>query len=393
MLWASSLSLAPDLERAVAEAAAELDEQLGNQVPDLVLAFVSSAYEAGLQSLPAFVRRRLGGGLLIGCSGRGVIGRGREVEARPALALAGAVMPEVDLVPFYLPSHRLPAEDAGLAEWERALGVRAESAPHFLLFAEARALALEPLLGQLDRAFPSALKVGGVASGGLRGDVLYLGACAYRSGVVGVALAGNIEIDCLVSHGCRPIGDPLFVTRCRGSLVFELDGRPAAAVLKEIYENASEKDRKLFRRALCLGLARASGVVDVGTASYVVRDVVGLDEETGAIAVAARVAANEVVQFHVRDARTSAVELDTRLARYARESRRRPEGALLFSCVGRGMSMYGCTDHDTNVFRARLGNVPLGGFFCNGEIATAGSGTAVHGYTSSFALFRSRAAA
>jgi len=59
--------------------------------------------------------------------------------------------------------------------------------------------------------------------------------------------------------------------------------------------------------------------------------------------------------------------------------------------LGRGSHLYGQPDHDTDMFRRHLGEVPLGGFFCNGEIGDVHGRTYLHGYTSSFALFRRRA--
>ncbi|RMF24448.1 MAG: hypothetical protein D6760_03285 [Deltaproteobacteria bacterium] len=394
MRWASSLSVASSLEVAAREACEQISGELGGETPDLILAFVSSRHGGERERLPGLVRRCLGGGLLVGCSASGVIGRGTEAEARPALSLTAAVLPDVDLIPFHLGTTGMPGPGARPAEWERCLGVSAERGPHFLLFPEPRTFPVEPVLSELDRAYPMTVKAGGVASAGPHGDVLYLGGSAYHGGAVGVAMAGNVEIDPVVAQGCRPIGEPMFVTRCQGTAVFELDGRPAATVLHELYERAEEKERKLFRRALCMGIVMRRSQQEYRPGDFLVRNLVGLDEESGAVVVAAAVEENQVVQFHVRDARASARDLDELLERYARDHRRpRPEGALLFSCVGRGMALYGRPDHDTGVFRAHLGEVPLGGFFCNGEIGMVQGRTFLHGYTSSFALFRGRARA
>ena len=67
-------------------------------------------------------------------------------------------------------------------------------------------------------------------------------------------------------------------------------------------------------------------------------------------------------------------------------------GALLFSCVGRGELLYGRPGHDSGAFHQALGDIPLGGFFCNGEVGPVGGKTFLHGYTSAFALFRRRGA-
>ena len=65
-------------------------------------------------------------------------------------------------------------------------------------------------------------------------------------------------------------------------------------------------------------------------------------------------------------------------------------GALLFTCTGRGQGLFGQPDHDSNAFFQTIGEVPLSGFFCGGEIGPVGPTTYLHGYTSSFGLFRPR---
>ena len=71
-------------------------------------------------------------------------------------------------------------------------------------------------------------------------------------------------------------------------------------------------------------------------------------------------------------------------------SRATGAGALLFQCLGRGEYLYGRADHDTDMFRDKVGAIPLAGFFCNGEIGQVSGQTYLHGYTSSFGIFRPR---
>ncbi|HVM98271.1 MAG TPA: FIST C-terminal domain-containing protein, partial [Candidatus Acidoferrales bacterium] len=121
---------------------------------------------------------------------------------------------------------------------------------------------------------------------------------------------------------------------------------------------------------------------------FLIRNLMGIDGERGAIAVGAVLNEGAVVQFHLRDARTSASDLETMLNAY--DASTPPAGALLFSCLGRGVHLYGQPDHDSQQFQRIVGEVPLAGFFCNGEIGQVHGSTFLHGYTSSFALFRPR---
>jgi small ligand-binding sensory domain FIST len=98
-----------------------------------------------------------------------------------------------------------------------------------------------------------------------------------------------------------------------------------------------------------------------------------------------------VVQFHLRDAAASAYDLERALTRYRSSTiSGPPSGALMFSCQGRGYGLYGQDDHDSNAFRRLIADVPIGGFFGNGEIGPVQTSTYLHGYTTAFAVFSER---
>lgn len=212
----------------------------------------------------------------------------------------------------------------------------------------------------------------------------------HAEGLVGVALWGDLAVDGVVAQGCRPIGHPLFVTRCRGHVLTELDGRPPIEILRALYDAADARDRALMQTALFLGIEMRPELQEYGRGDFLIRNLVGADPDDGALAVAAPLRDGLVVQFHLRDARTSALDLEERLTRYRSTPRPggEPCGALLFSCLGRGAGLYGLPDHDSGALRRHLGALPLGGFFGNGEIGPVGERSFLHGYTSAFAIFR-----
>jgi small ligand-binding sensory domain FIST len=153
---------------------------------------------------------------------------------------------------------------------------------------------------------------------------------------------------------------------------------------------ADERDRELFRSSLFLGIEMKEALAEYHPGDFLVRNLVGLDARSGALVVGARLHDGQVVQFHLRDAETSARDLEERLARYRSALPAPPSdaGALLFSCLGRGQFLYGRPDHDSAAFARHLGRIPLAGFFCNGEIGPVEGRTFLHGYTSAFAIFR-----
>jgi small ligand-binding sensory domain FIST len=280
----------------------------------------------------------------------------------------------------------------GTAAWREAFDLGGEGAPSFVLLADPWSCDVEALVQQIDADFPRSVQVGGVASGAERPgeNVLFLEQRVHRDGLVGVALWGDIVLDGVVAQGCRPIGQPLFVTRCRDHLLIELDGRPAMEIVRGLFESASPRDRALMQSSLFLGIEMRPELQEYRRGDFLIRNLVGADPDSGAIALAAALRDGQVVQFHLRDGETSAEDLDERLIRYrgGQAPGGEPSGALLFSCLGRGERLYGRPNHDSDAFRRHLGALPLGGFFCNGEIGPVERRTFLHGYTSAFGIFR-----
>jgi small ligand-binding sensory domain FIST len=273
------------------------------------------------------------------------------------------------------------------------LGVARDERPHFVVLADPFTFDSETLIRGLDQTYPESCKIGGLASGGRQpgSNVLFHGSDIHRSGAVGLALCGDVELDTIVAQGCRPVGDPMFVTRCDRNIIWQLDGMPPLKVLQDLHARLDDRDRDLFRHSLFLGIAMSENKERYLPGDFLVRNLAGVDSSSGAIAVGAVLEENCIVQFHLRDAQTSAEEVEALLVRRRGESAgQEPQGALLFSCLGRGQFLYGHPDHDTNAFRRHLGEVPLGGFFCNGEIGPVHGTTFLHGYTSAFGLFRPR---
>ncbi len=393
MKWASSVSDRASLDQAVGECVKSLSAELGDSPPDLVLAFPSAHHSPQYDRIPALVHEALGPALLLGCSAGGVIGGGREIEQRPGLALTAARMPDVTLQPFSVEDATMPDPDAPPDRWEAMAGVTVDAAPQFILLADPFTLGADRLLAGLDYAFPASAKIGGLASGANRpgGNALFLGETALRQGAIGVAMHGDVTMDTIVAQGCRPIGRPMQITACLRNLLLELDGEMCLNVLRELFARLSQRDQELARHSLFLGVVMDELIERPEQGDFLIRNIMGADGERGALAIGETLKEGQTVQFHLRDATTSAEDLEAVLSRY--EGMREglaTEGALLFSCLGRGQQLYGRPDHDTEMFHSKMGPVPLTGFFCNGEIGPVGGATFLHGYTSSFGVFRPR---
>ena len=300
MKWASAVSGESELTKAVKETAESVRTQLGADRADLVAVFVSPHHGAGFEHVPELVASELEATVMIGCSAGGVIGGAREIEQQPGFSLTAACLPTVELHPLHLEPGDAPGRQARVDTWEELVGVPAAKRPHFLLLPDPLTFEVENLLTGLDRAYPQSKKIGGLASGGRQpgANALFLDSAVYRSGFVGVALSGDIEVDTIVAQGCRPIGEPMFLTRCDRNIVWEFDGHQPLAVLRDLHERLDERDRELARHSLFLGIAMKEDRHEYQQGDFLIRNLVGFDSASGALAVGAMPKKRECPAFH-----------------------------------------------------------------------------------------------
>jgi len=191
----------------------------------------------------------------------------------------------------------------------------------------------------------------------------------------------------VVSQGCRPIGRPFVVTKAERNVILELGGAPALAKLRELFAELAPDDQRLAQQGLHVGQVINEYQEAFGRGDFLVRNVQGVDPDTGAIAIGDFVRVGQTVQFHVRDAETADEDLNALLASARQSAGGDCQGALVFTCNGRGTRLFDEPHHDAGCL-ARHFDVPAAGFFAQGEIGPIGGKNFLHGFTASIALFR-----
>ena len=393
MRWASVLSTQSNPDVALSVLLESVRDQMEGASADLVLVFAAGHGESSWSVFVSELRVAFPDATILGCSAGGVVGGGREVENGPAISLTVASLPDVAIVGFHHDGEVSASIPEAAQAWHDRLGLEPEHQPTFLLIPDPYSCDPIQLLNGLDRAYPSSTKLGGLASGGDEpGDhTLLLDDQSHHSGAVGVALYGDIEVDTVVAQGCRPVGEPLVITRAEKNFLVELNGHPALEQLERVFGELDAEEQALFRALPMVGLGMEKGRGSYRQGDFLIRHLMGMDRSNGVLAVGALMEDGQVVQFHVRDADSSRVDLEELLTRHARgQAVDLSEGALLFSCLGRGERFFGVPDHDSGMATRYLGGVPIGGFFCAGEIGPINGQTWLHGYTSVFGIFRSR---
>lgn len=393
MRFVTGLSDAANAMDAADQVCRDILAQLAGAPCDLACVFISSVYRASWPDLVARIHDRLAPRTLIGCTGSGVIGAGQELEWVPGLSIAAARLPDVQAHPFAIAPDELE-QSGGAGFWVDKIGASPAQAPSFILLADPLTCQPQTLLNQLGAAYRGVPAVGGLASGGNEpGEhALFLGTQVLNEGAVGVALTGNITMDTVVSQGCRPVGRPYIITKAEDNVVIELGGRQALAVLHEVLSGLPADDRELAQHgSIFIGLAINEMKAAMGSGDFLIRNIVGIDPDQGAIAVAEDIGVGQTLQFQLRDPGAARQELRRQLQALPAgpaAAAGPPAGVLLFNCSGRGRSLYGTPHQDVRTIQTISGRVPIGGFFCNGEIGPAGGSNFVHSYTASVGLFR-----
>ena len=383
----SAIAEHEDWQQALAMVLDETRAQRTSPV-DLALLFASAAYGDDLAALVRRARAETGATVLIGCSGQGIIGPSREVEGPPSVSLLTLSLPGAGLEAGWLGQRELEARQTP-ADWHAATGVEPDSANGWLVFADPFHIHVDSLVNGLQAAYPSAPQIGGLASGAPRErrTFVFLNDRVYEEGAVAMALCGPYTVRTVVSQGAEPISQPWTITAARGHVVQTIGHRPALEVLGEAIHSLPAEQQRRARGNLLVGLAMDEYKDTFGRGDFLIRNLMQVDRQSGAIAIGAHPRVGQTIQFQLRDAQAADEELAMLLERAGEQlGERRPLAALLCSCNGRGAGLFGRPNHDVEAVQQRLALQPIAGFFCNGEIGPVGPRNFVHGYTASIGL-------
>lgn len=380
----AGISAGHDPLTAGAAAAKLAAEQLEGGPADLVVVFVSGAHLAAPEATLEGVTSVLAPETLVGCGAGGVLGGGRELESGTAVAVwAGSFDGTGSATPFHATLDEDGFEQSidGLPELDDPSGV--------LMLCDPYSFPTDAALSLLTDAAPGVPILGGISSARTpEGQgALLSGEEVHETGAVGVSLKG-IEMLACVSQGAAPLGREVTITAGEGNVINELAGRPALETVEHIIAELSPRERTLVAGGLLIGIVIDGGKPDYQQGDFLVRGVLGADPDSGSLAVAATVRTGQVLRLHARDAQSADEDLRRALRLHTEAmGHEPPAGAIVFSCNGRGSSMFGVPDHDAAAVHYELQGAPAAGFFAAGEIGPVGGRSFLHGFTATVAVF------
>jgi small ligand-binding sensory domain FIST len=387
LAFASALSTNPNSLAALDEVAALVREQLNGE-PTLALLFVSANHIDAADILASRLCERLGTESVIGCSGESIVGVGTEVEMASAMSLWAASLPGTMVLPMRLEFVRT-VEGGSIVGWPDDSPDKWPEGSALLALGDPFTFPAELLLERINEDQPGVPVIGGMASAATQPgeNCLFIGPHVHRDGAVAVLVHGDVSIRSIVSQGCRPIGEHFVITKAERNVIQQLGGVPAYQRLIEVYSTLATHEQEMLRRGLHVGRVVSEYQDTFEQGDFLVRNVMGVDQESGAIVIGDYVRAGQTVQFHVRDAGTADGELKQLLAAVKRSPQTQTRAALMFTCNGRGTRLFPGTNHDAEAIGDTLGNIPLAGFFAAGEMGPVGGKNFLHGFTASIAVF------
>ena len=379
----TGMSTGLDPRVAAIEAGTHARAALGDRSADVACVFCAGGHLAAPEATLEGVHEALSPPALVGCGAGGVLGDGQEIEHGTAVAVWAAALGDgAEAQPFHAEAAETPEGIvvSGLPDLEGATAA--------ILLPDPYAFPTDVVLQELSRRAPGVPLLGGVSSARtLDGEPALFEGDRVVGGAVGLGFAGLDVLPC-VSQGAAPVGPELTVTAAEGHVIHELAGRPALERLRNAIEGLSQDERELVTHGLLLGIVIDGGKPEYRQGDFLVRGLIGADPDSGSVAVGAPVEPGTIVRLHARDARSA--DRDLRAALGVRREALGgtvPAGALVFTCNGRGVGMFGVPDHDACALAEELGDAPAAGFFAAGEIGPVGGDSFLHGFTATVAVF------
>ena len=324
-------------------------DALGRPGRGLGFVYFTDALVDASQEILSTLRGETGVDDWIGTVGTGILATGTEYQDGPALA---AMVADVDA--FSVFSGRAPLK---------------ANASFAVVHADPGAPDLPGLVSDMSAKVDTGYIVGGVSSS--RSHTVQIANEVLSGGLSGAVLGEEVAVATRLTQGCTPYPGRFRVTEGEDNLIAGLDGRPALEVLLETVGGE--------RTQLLVGLP----VPGSDTGDYTARNIVGIDPKAGIVAIGDLVEPGMEILFCKRDAAAARRDLEGILSSLKRDAPH-PRGALYYSCVARGEHMFGSRGAELDVVKRTLGEVPLVGFFCNGEI----SRDRLYGYTGVLTVFR-----
>lgn len=375
-------------QEAIVQKAVQMLRLELRQNPTLAIVFATPHYMDHFQDFIEVIRVHGRVPLVVGSSGWGILGRNQEIEGEPGFSISFFAMPDVECKPLVIESEHLSLNNTP-KDWVKWAGVSPEEVKLWMMLVDPFSFPVEDWLEDWNQAYPGIPVMGGLASALPQQQKTWV-FCNERliAGALLLGFCGPLEVECVVSQGCRPVGDPLTITKVNENVLYSLGSRPALEVLNQVYENLPTEDKKIASGHLFAGIAASEYLEEHKRGDFLIRNIFGADPISGGVAIGAFPRVGQTLQYQIRDAESASQDFEQSLD-HCRNHRldQTPFAAILFTCTGRGERFFKNKHHDVLLLEQVFPGVSLSGFFANGEIGPVGGKNFAHGYTASAIFF------
>ena len=344
--------------------------QLGPGTANLGFLYVTDMLADHVGDILALFKKQTGVSNWVGTVGIGICATGREYLDEPAVA--------VMVGDFEPGSFRV---FAGVVNESDVDGVQlkcGDTQPNFaIVHADPQNRQVTELVSRLAERVQSGFVVGGLTSS--RRQNLQSADDVIDGGMSGVSFSDGIAVATRLTQGCTPIGPKHVITACQRNVIVTIDGRPALDVFKDDIGEVLARDLNRVGGHIFAGLP----IPGSDTGDYLVRNLVGIDPTNNLVAIGELIEPGAGIMFCRRDGHTAHDDMARMLESIRQGLYSQARGGVYYSCLGRGASLFGADSEELKMIREALGDFPLVGFFCNGEI----SHNRLYGYTGVLTLF------
>jgi len=334
-------------EEALESALGEAIEPDG--IPNLAFVYLSDRFTAYAEHIREAVLDRTGVDTLSGTVGIGLCATGQEYMDEPAIVILLMELPEGAFQGLSID-----------AEGEMLPINGNHDHPMAIVHIDPRNRVVKEGFEDL---FPEAFLMGGLTSSRVPGVQLTT-EHTMIGGISAVMLDSSIQVHSMVAQGCMPIGSTHRITQATDHYIFTLDDRPALEIFRHEMEQAVDEFGEIDLSDIFVGFS----IPNRDKPEFMIRNLVGFNEDQGILAVAHECATGQTLQFSLRNRESAVEDMRTRLEALKERLDGPPKAALYFSCVARGIHLFKEPNFELTLIRETLGDFPLAGFFCNGEI-------------------------
>jgi small ligand-binding sensory domain FIST len=329
--------------------------------PDSALLFVGGSFARDIPELLDVAIGCLGTEAIVGATGTGVLAAGHEIENANAVAILAQA--GLEAKPF-LVSDLAGDEAAAGSEIASLLGGPPRAEDLIVFLPDPAAVRSDELLEGVCRELLPAQVVGAGAVGSGAAPLQWCGRRAERGGLAGMVLRAERPPRIGVTQACRPVTEPLRVTRTRGHWVLGIEDRPALDVYRDVARDPLAGDLRRAAAFLLVALPRDEAA-PLTPGGYLVRHVVGFNEQQKAFAIADEVKSGDWIAFAQREPDAAREDLKAMLEQLGGEP---PGLGLYFNCCARGADFFGFPGLEVAYLERAFPDAPIAGLFGSCEI-------------------------